>query len=237
MKRISVFLADAEQRHIDRTRSAIERCKALKYVGSANNGEDALRMLTAMRADVVLLDIQLPGMDGMSLMQALKKTEHAPLCIVCTRFYSEICVELARRAGASYILYKPLDYDRLSDVILNCCREYRTVARPSSASPAERGVQSQMTELGFPSNLSGCQYLQDAMLRLFEDRTLLNNLTKGLYTNIANGRGATATGVERAIRNAITIAFERGSLSHFFPSRPTNREFFEYALRDYDLRG
>ena len=96
MRSLSVFIADAERLHVARVRDALERSRELTLAGAAADGREAYAYLLGHPVDVVLTDLQLPGMDGSALMRALRRTSRAPLCIVCTRFYSDFSVEMSR---------------------------------------------------------------------------------------------------------------------------------------------
>ena len=230
MRSLSVFIADAERLHVARVRDALERSRELTLAGAAADGREAYAYLLGHPVDVVLTDLQLPGMDGSALMRALRRTSRAPLCIVCTRFYSDFSVETACRCGAAYFLYKPLDADRLPELILDCWKERsRTRTAEQSEPPAAR-ARRLLTGLGFPSRLAGTAYLNRALQALSDDRADLRNLSKGLYADIAAATGTRPACVERCIRTAVSIAFTRGTLSQHFDHCPSNRAMIERLL-------
>lgn len=232
MKPLRVFVADVDQGHIDQIRAVLKGRRDMVFTGSARDGNAAFDRLISAPADVLILDLQLPGMSGGTLMRALKKMGSFPMCIVCTRFYSELSVECACKSGAIYFLYKPLNYRMLPDLLLTCCRARRSEPSPVHRSRAEEAgvIARALKRLGFVASLCGTVYLVEALIRLRSNASLLRNLSKGLYADIAAGMGATPACVERGMRNAIAIAFERGSLRQCFDSRPTNRQFFEFTL-------
>ena len=238
MQKLQLFLVDAEQDSLQRLRAAFRLHREMEIAGSATNGSEALRQILATPVDVLILDAQLPGMDGFMLLNDLRRMNRCPTSIICTRFYSEDCVELANRCGATYVLYKPLDYERLAEIVMFChtMRRRRETSPKSSNGERARNIRRRLAALGFPASLSGSLYLTEAMLKLGENPSLLRNLSKGLYAAIAEASDATPSRVERALRSAIAIACERDNMRRFFDHRPTNREFFEFLLAEGDLK-
>ena len=231
MKTITLFVADTDQEHIRRTRKAIAGRQELTFMGSCGHGHMAFRRLMAESADILLLDLQLPGMDGLTLLKALNRQSKCPVCVVCTRFYSDFSVTWSEQFGADYVLYKPLDYDFLPDILLRCCRHFRPGLFPDNVSACYPPARNRsLIALGFPARQRGTCFLREALDLLRERPELLRNLSRGLYPAIAKNKSATPGCVERAIRHVIAIACERGAFLKIFPHRPTNRELITYLL-------
>lgn len=236
MAKIQVFLADTETVHIEKLKKVLCRHRDLEVVGCAGDGCTALKCLLQQSVDVLILDPQLPGMDGFTLLHDLKRMNRCPTSIICTRLCTELCTELACRFGASYVLYKPLDYKRIPEIVLACRRtsQKEDAGFPRDEADCVRAIRKQLNALGFPPSLNGSMYLGDALLRLHGDRASLHNLSKGLYAEIGAAFSTTPVRIERALRNAIAIAYERGALAQRFDHRPKNRELFEYMLERMD---
>lgn len=232
MDTIKIFVADADPTHIERVISAIRPCPGLRMAGSANDGSAALRQITQLSPNVVLTDVQLPKLDGLSLIKELGHMKRPPVSIVCTRFYSELCLAQACRYGASYLLYKPIDYQRLPEIIAECYQACGkgVPKRPPARFDTERVLQT-LTRLGIPSRLSGALYIMDAAACLSEDKRLMKNLSSGLYPLLATRYQTSGACVERAIRNAVKVGYERGSVEEAFGYQPTNREFLMEIMR------
>ena len=232
MKKIRLLIADADAAHIANVRRVIAQTRSIEVVDAATSGRRALDMLAAYRPDVLLTDVNLPEMDGIELLKQARRMRTQPTAIVCTRFYSDLCVEYASRNGAAYFLYKPIDYRRLPGVILDCCPKpidaTGTEARSARPDPAP-AVRALLQAMGISPKLAGRQYILEAMLCLFDDRRLLNNLTNGLYEQVALRTHSTPQRIERAIRGAISAGYDRGAMKRFFNRRPSNRAFL-YAL-------
>ena len=238
MNKIRLFIADADADSIAGVRRALYKSPSIEVIGAATNGALALDSLSAYRPDVLLTDINLPELDGIELLRRCRRMRVPPVCIVCTRFYSDLCVAYASRNGAAFFLYKPIDYERLPGIICDCwrdagkarCDDETTSEDDASPGSAARSIHALMREMGIPSNLSGRQYIAEAVLCLYSDRRLLKNMSNGLYEQVARKTNARPASIERAIRGAISAAYERGSLSRHFSRRPTNRAFLEYIL-------
>lgn len=232
---ITLFVADADRKHIQKTREALAGRQDLAFMGSCGHGQMAFRRLMAESADILLLDLQLPGIDGMALMRALNRQNRCPVCIVCTRFYSDVIVACSAQSGANYVLYKPLDYEALPDILIRCCRHFRpdlfSDPHPPPRPPARVHA---LTALGFHAGQRGMWYLREALNLLRERPELLRNLSKELYPAIARKINTSPACVEHSLRHAISTAWECGPLMKVFPRRPTNREFLTY-IHDLNL--
>ncbi len=235
MQRIRLLVADADTAHTDNVKRAVARCGGIEFVASAPDGRFALEQIAAFHPDVLLTDIHLPVMDGLELLKRCKRMREPPVCLVCTRFYSDLSVEYACRSGAAYFLYKPIDYSRLPSVIKECWMALRNSETEAIApSAALNALRTALLEAGIPSNLRGRVYIEEAVRCLVPERWLLKNMTFGLYARVAERTNASPAQIERAMRNAITAAYNRGVLKRSFAHRPSNRDFLEYLLRRID---
>ena len=239
---IRLFVADTDEAHIQRISRTVARCADIDLVGSGGNGTHVLRQLSIARADMLITELQLPGLDGIMLLRDLQKQQNRPSAIVCTHFYSPVCVSSAWAHGAAYFLYKPLDYNRLPEVIRDCHRarlsgatDLRDAEKTRARDPV-RIVRALLVEIGMPAKLTGSVMLSDALLAACEDPSLLKNLSKGLYAEIAARMDSTPARMERALRNAIRAACSRSGLDKRFGHIPSNRELLTYLTDQLALR-
>ena len=233
MRKLCLFIADVDAIHTERVIQCCARHREIEIVGTEHNGTLALKRVEAIRPDVLLTDIQLPGLDGILLLKDLQSLPHPPIVIVCTHFYSEISIRNANRFGACYFLYKPVDYHRLPNIILECGRsakQPRQDVHSGGTGAAGRApfIRGMLAELGIPAKLCGSQYLIESLICLDSNEGLIRNLTKGLYADVARQMHTTAPRVERSLRSAIGVGYDRGAMRAIFPSRPSNKEFIEY---------
>lgn len=248
MNEINVAIADDNERILDLLGDMIDADKDLKLVGKANNGEDAYEMIRQKQPDVVLLDLILPKMDGLSVMDQVNNDQELrkhPDFIVITAIGQERITEDAFKKGASYYILKPFHNDtvikRIKNAGENMTKNIKPVAKEGGVLPAqpqmqlENRVTDMIHEIGIPAHIKGYHYLRDAIIMAVEDIDVLNAITKVLYPTVAKMHQTTASRVERAIRHAIEVAWSRGkldTLDHLFgytvstgKGKPTNSEF------------
>ena len=233
---IRVYVVDMDPLFIRNVRRAFAGCRVAEIVGESGSGRQALSQIQRLRPDVVMADIQLPELDGIALLREARRLTRPPAVIICTRFYSSASMEWAYRYGASYFLCKPVDYARLPELIADCAAtptpEQADDEREDARARRAAGVRALLTDFGISPRLNGSAYLVESVLRACEDDLLLRNLSRGLYSELARAMDSTVSRVERSLRSAIDIAYERGSLRSRFPCRPSNKQFIEYLLRE-----
>ena len=237
---IRLYIADTDAGFIAMVRRALKNSKRIEIAGAADNGRRALRDVVALKPDVLLTDMQLPEMDGLALLRETRRLNRIPSVIICTRFYTGASVELALKHGASYFLCKPIAFEHLPEMIVECAMSGTNRASSVSAEaqaapgPREAEILALLNGLGVSPRLNGGLYLLEAVRCLRDNRLLLRNLSQGLYAELAQRLNTTEARVERCLRSAIAIGYERGSMAQVFPRRPTNREFIEYLMAALD---
>ena len=219
-----------------------------------SGGDEALRMMGRQSYDLVIADLWLPGPDGLALMK--KAGETGPSFIILTQVTTPSVLMEANRAGASLCLPKPVDYEALcasAETIL----KNRSAARPAkpsekaeSAAPVPCDLETQVTriihQIGVPAHIKGYQYLRTAILMTISDNEIINSVTKVLYPSVAKKYQTTTSRVERAIRHAIEVAWDRGdvdTLNSYFGytiqnsrGKPTNSEFIAMIADNLRLK-
>ena len=248
MGTISVAIADDNERMVEILDSIVKKDSDIRIVGKANNGEDVYHMIKEKEPVVVLLDLIMPKLDGLSVMERINQDETIkkhPKFIVISAIGQEGITEDAFNLGAHYYIMKPFD----NDMVLNRVRSIKnyTSARQVKASSdknsalgltienLEGEVTDMIHEVGVPAHIKGYHYLRDAILMVIEDPDMLNSITKILYPTIAKRNQTTPSRVERAIRHAIEVAWSRGNMdiiNTLFSytvstgkGKPTNSEF------------
>ena len=233
--RRTVLLADANEEFRTMLREEIDQTGEFTVVGSAGDGLEALQLIGQKRPDLILMDIVLPGLDGFGVMKKLKQAEGAsPRVIVLSAFCSDRVVSEAVELGACYFLSKPCEEHALLDRMRMA---FGQPAAPAEQHPAElkNMVTSIIHEIGVPAHIKGYQYLREAIMIAVDDMDVINAVTKVLYPEVAKRFSTTPSRVERAIRHAIEVAWDRGdleTLQKFFgytvsnaKGKPTNSEF------------
>ncbi|WP_010650805.1 sporulation transcription factor Spo0A [Oceanobacillus massiliensis] len=244
MDKISVCLVDDNRELIQLMEESFEEQDDIEVIGTAFNGRDCLAMLEQKEPDVLILDIIMPHIDGLAVLNTLRSKElkKRPNVIMLTAFGQEEVMKKAVDLGASYFVLKPFDMENLADQV-------RQVKGNTSISPAisksakverkkqdlEANITNIIHEIGVPAHIKGYMYLREAITMVYNDIELLGSITKVLYPDIAKKFNTTASRVERAIRHAIEVAWSRGnidSISALFgytinisKAKPTNSEF------------
>ena len=231
--RRTVLLADANEEFRGLLRNAIERSGEFTVVGSAGDGMEAVRLIGQYRPELVVMDVVLPGLDGLGVLKQLKDRGDAAKVIMLSAFCGDRVVAEAMELGASYFLPKPFGTEALLDRMHSV---FGQPAAPESGSGTLKNmVTSIIHEIGVPAHIKGYQYLREAIIIAVDDMDVINAVTKVLYPEVAKRFATTPSRVERAIRHAIEVAWDRGdleTLQKYFgytvsnaKGKPTNSEF------------
>lgn len=233
-------IVDMDERSVDNAVRYFSSCSDIEVVIRETDAQAALEKMKCTRVDVLLLDPVLRGIDGITLMREVTRMKDPPVIICCTHFYSQVMMESARRNGAAYIMFKPVDYASLYSAIIEChesSRRLRQIERATAETMVDAVQQSLhirnfIISAGIPPKLIGCAYLTEAVRLAQQDVTLMRNLSKGLYLEIAKSMNSTPVRIERSIRTAISAAYNSGALRYKMPSCPSNKEFIDCVLLD-----
>jgi len=209
----------------------------------ASSGEDALYKISKQHPDIVLTDIWLGRMDCVQLMRSASKINYLPdlspsFFVLATTTTPNMFVE-ATEAGADYCMLKPVDFENLAERINRVTRLRRRGGSTRNALTCGQDMETQVTkvihQIGVPAHIKGYQYLRTAILMAIQDSEVINSVTKILYPTVAKQYQTTSSRVERAIRHAIEVAWDRGdldTLNAYFGytiqndrGKPTNSEF------------
>ena len=247
MEHLSVAIADDNQKILDILGEIISTDKELDLVGKAKNGEEMCQIIKDRKPDVVLLDLIMPKMDGLTVMEKVGQDSTVgkrPYFIVITAVGQEKITEDAFNKGAKYYVMKPFNNRMLLERIKsvrNLSRnsdrknEENTTDNMQKTENLESRVTNMLHEIGIPAHIKGYHYLRDAIIMAVNDMDVLNAITKILYPTVAKKYQTTSSRVERAIRHAIEVAWSRGkldTLDELFgytvstgKGKPTNSEF------------
>ena len=229
MEKLNVAVADDNERMVEVLGKIIEEDKDLELVGKAHNGEEICNIIREKEPDVVVLDIIMPKMDGLAVMEhfvhdsSLKKI---PAFIVVSAVGKDRMLLNRIKHVRSLVDRKFRQISRQAEV-----KEENTMTRGN----LETDVTNIIHEIGVPAHIKGYQYLRDAIILSVNDMEMLNSITKILYPTIAKRHQTTSSRVERAIRHAIEVAWSRGkmdTIDELFgytvstgKGKPTNSEF------------
>ncbi len=243
VKDITCFVADGDAKFRSECIDMLAR-NGYKVVGEATDGQSAFTKIMNTRPSLILVDLCLPKTDGATLISKVRSEggNYTPIFIVVTAINNQNMIFDATEAGATYFIMKPVDFDSMVLRIDKICASYlnKPAIRTEEKSSAEsKDIEMQITdvihEIGVPAHIKGYQYLRSAILLAISDNDIINSVTKVLYPSVAKMYGTTSSRVERAIRHAIEVAWDRGDvdvLNSFFGytvqntrGKPTNSEF------------
>lgn len=229
--------------NIEFRRNCIQNLRRLNIdvVGEAIDGMDAFSKIARFRPNAVISDLYLGRIDGLQLIKESKRKfgEYFPAFIMLSSFNNQALFEECCQNGAAYCMLKPIDWNVLAERIEKCAAagKRRGPATPPQPEPAD--LEAQVTkiihQIGVPAHIKGYQYLRTAIIMTVSNNDYINSVTKVLYPAVAKEYATTSSRVERAIRHAIEVAWDRGDvdvLNSFFGytvqtsrGKPTNSEF------------
>lgn len=224
-----------------------EEQEDIEVIGTAYNGRECLEMLEETEPDVLVLDIIMPHIDGLKVLESLRNDGKKSMqVIMLTAFGQEDVMKQAVDLGASYFILKPFEIENLAEQIRQlkgkgqlATNMPKVNAKEKKTEKKKQDLEASITniihEIGVPAHIKGYMYLREAITMVYHDIDLLGSITKVLYPDIAKKFNTTASRVERAIRHAIEVAWSRGnieSISSLFgytvnisKAKPTNSEF------------
>ncbi len=249
-KRVKIIIADDNRNFCSMLQNYLQSQEDLSVVGVANNGLEAWELIQTQEADLLILDLVMPNLDGLGVLERINSRTSLtrPKIIMQTAFGQESLTHQAMTLGVDYFILKPFDMDILSKRIRSLTQDLQTAAPEqfsSSTYPIVTTVGSEynlvsevtsmMHQIGIPAHVKGYQYIREAILMVVNDVSLIGAVTKELYPGIAKKFDTASSRVERGIRHAIELAWERGqkdTLKRIFGysmnierQKPTNSEF------------
>ncbi len=219
------------------------RGKGLYVVTRPKNGNVILEAIRNDAPDVVVIDAILPHIDAIEIIKRVSASNCRKPVFIITSMYDNAFIEKqVMQNGASYFMLRPFDIETLGDRIMSLTQEDNAkdnrngkIINASDEQDMEIVVTDVIHQLGVPAHIKGYHYLREAILSSLDDPELLESVTKALYPGVAQKFQTTSSRVERAIRHAIEIAWDRGNLdtlNAFFgytvntcKGKPTNSEF------------
>ncbi len=229
--KLSILVADDNVDFARTLTACIEKEEGMEVIGIAQDGVEAIDMISNTKPDVAILDVIMPNLDGLGVLERIKNSDmdKKPLCIVLSAVGQDKITSRAIELGAEYYVVKPFDIDLLIRRIkelkyykpvglknAGISKEYKTPYidilpdKRKEGESLEALVTNVIHEIGVPAHIKGYQYLREAIMMVVKDIDIINQITKQLYPEIARTYKTTPSRVERAIRHAIEVAWGRG---------------------------
>jgi len=247
MKNIKIAVVDDNKEFCEILEEYLTKQEDFELIGKAYNGNEALILIKEKEPDIVILDIIMPHLDGIGVLESLNciQLEKRPKIVVLTTLGQEAMTQRTIELGADYYILKPFDLEVLGTRIRQLVegagekKQRNLVINGFSTRSSKNNMEVEVTniihQMGVPAHIKGYQYLRDAILLVIDEVNLLGAVTKELYPMIAEKYNTTSSRVERAIRHAIELAWDRGNvdlMNKFFGytinverGKPTNSEF------------
>ena len=244
-QRIKLLIADDNKEFCDLIVEFFENEKDIKIIGVAHDGVEVLEKTEELGPEVLLLDLIMPNLDGLGVIERLSNKPQRPKIVVLCAVGQDKITQKAINLGADYYVVKPFDLnilvDRVKQMVDRNIPLQRQMQRKTSGFTTDKKnnlevlITNIIHEIGVPAHIKGYFYIREAIYMVINNVELLSAVTKELYPNIANKYNTTPSRVERAIRHAIEVAWSRGcveTLNSLFGytttkdrGKPTNSEF------------
>lgn len=221
-------------------REAFEKAGDFEIINESNDGQKGYEMICEQKPDLVVMDIVLETYDGFELLDKLMKVEHKPKILVVSSLKNDGFIQKAIDSGASYYMLKPI----ISELLVKRSRELfenkvvesmLSIQKNSRVRAIEEKLSNIFLTIGIPAHIKGYQFLREAVKLAMKEPSIINSITGQLYPNIAKIFSTSASKVERAIRHAIEVAWNRGKIENINEifgikvyntnEKPTNGEF------------
>lgn len=261
MKNIKLFIADTNGAYAEEIKQNLS--ENFVVIGHETNGNKVLEQVSRLNPDVLLLDIVLEEEDGFEVLESLQNLPNKPKVIVNTTLTHEGFISKAIGLGAQYFLVKPVSFNCLEKrlmelhsgqltatsetVVANETREENKTVKPNKNKFLEEKITNIFITVGIPAHIKGYQYLREAIKMSIDNPEVINSITKKLYPSIAERFETSASKVERAIRHAIEVAWNRGKIENINSvfqikvydanEKPTNGEFIALVADKMIIEG
>lgn len=233
---INVLMIDDNETIISKTMEYFSSHAVINVVKTINNGKEGLEYIlnNSNSFDIILMDIIMPEMDGIGILEEMKKNNIKKNVIILTSYKKESTIKMISRYDVDYYMLKPFDMNALEKRILEVV-EPDIEASNTKSNKIEIEISKLLHSLGIPSHIRGYQYIRESVYMMYENPDMIGGITKSIYPEIAMRFDTTASRVERAIRHAIEVSWARGDYElmeelfghsvDYDRSKPTNSEF------------
>ena len=215
-----VLIADADFVFAKELSRALEESGEFQVMDIALNGKQAVRMVEERQPDVLVMDILLPELDGLSVLEAISSVVPPPIVIATSAFISNYVTVTAMNLGVRQLIKKPCDAASVAASVERACR---ILPRKGSEHDRRCLIANTLHDVGIPANIKGYSYLIDALELAIANPEAAFSMTQSIYVPIARQHGVQPEQVSRAIKRAIDIAWDRGDLD-------TLQSYFGYTV-------
>lgn len=239
MKNIKVLMIDDNYELVNMVKEYFSSNENIDVTLCAYNGLDGIKLIQEKEDeyDVIVLDLIMPRKDGVSILEDMRKLNIDKKVVVLTSYNTHDMIKKVSELGIDYFILKPFELSELEKRILQAVDSKKV--NNKSIDVYKNNLQISITkilhELGVPSHIKGYQYIREGISIIYENPDVIGGITKELYPDIASKFETTVSRVERAIRHAIEVSWNRGNwdlMEEIFghsvdidKAKPTNSEF------------
>lgn len=234
-----VLVVDDNEAITTRIEKQFSSHAVIKVVNVINNGKEALDYIIKHQGeyDIICMDIILPEIDGLSILKRMKQEHIKKKIIVLTSYKKEYTINMTNQYGVSYYMLKPFSMLALETRIIELAQKdsLKTVKLNDQEREVHIAISKILHQLGIPSHIKGYNYIRESVFLFYKNSDSYGGITKEIYPEVALKYSTTASRVERAIRHAIEVSWNRGDYDlmeelfgnsvAFDKAKPTNSEF------------
>ena len=237
MEKIKVLVIDDNINLTEMIKEYFKNNSKIEIVGCCYDGVEGLKYIIEKdnTYDVILLDLIMPKRDGIGVLEELKKQKITKNIIVETSYNSPEVIRNVSEYGVNYYILKPFELEDLERRILDIFKKGENKNIDLYKNNLEISITRMLHELGMPAHIKGYQYIRDGIIMIYNNPEIIGGITKELYPDVATKYNTTVSRVERAIRHAIEVSWNRGNwdlMEEIFghsvdidKAKPTNSEF------------
>ena len=237
MEKIKVLMIDDNVNLVEMVSDYFENHPKIEIVGSAYDGVEGLKIIKdgKLKYDLIILDLIMPKKDGIAVLKELKDSNIMANVIVATSYNAPDTIRKVSEYGAKYYILKPFELPDLEEKILDTFNTSNSKSINLISNNLQISISKMLHELGMPSHIKGYQYIREAISMVYDNPEIVGGITKELYPTLAGKFDTTVSRVERAIRHAIEVSWNRGDwdlMEEVFghsvdidKAKPTNSEF------------
>ena len=238
MNKIRLYVVDDNESLVVMLKEFFEDNDKIDIVGASHDGESGVEYIKNHKDtfDILLLDLIMPKKDGLYVLEQLKSADIYKPTIVCTSFNADETIKRVAKFDPKYFVLKPFDLNDLEFKILDAMKmAVGESAYNTGSNNLEISITKLLHGLGVPSHIKGYQYIREGIIQMYNNPDIVGAITKELYPNIAIKFDTTVSRVERAIRHAIEVSWNRGDIDlmddifghsvDYDRAKPTNSEF------------
>lgn len=235
MDKIKVLMIDDNINLTEMVKEYFKDNKKIEVVACYYNGEEGIKAIMEKEYDIILLDLIMPKKDGLFVLEELKKRNITKNIIVESSYNSSDVIRKVSEYGVNYYILKPFELLDLENRILEVFKQLDSKSINLYNNNLEISITRMLHELGMPSHIKGYQYIREGIMMIYNNPDIIGGITKELYPDVASKYDTTVSRVERAIRHAIEVSWNRGNwdlMEEIFghsvdidKAKPTNSEF------------